>query len=147
MEPFTACGISARRHHAYISISASFSARHASGDFFHHPQPRSNFSLFFAGVFPPFLVDFFYTTGPIFRLKPSQVSVSNCSGAAPIAQGSDDQHMQLWARACRELTRLRHGLATDLEIVGQVPLRALPANRNHTHHTSHLYGKRVYARF
>ena len=53
----------------------------------------------------------------------------NCSGAAPIALGSDDQHMQLWARARRELTWLRHGLATDLEICGQVPLRALPANR------------------
>ena len=81
---------------------------------------------------PPFLVDFLYTTGPIFRLKPSQkgtVSVRNCSGAAPIAPCSDDQHMQLWARARRELTWLRHGPANCGQICGQVPLRALPANR------------------
>ena len=64
------------------------------------------FSLFFGGgntlrLFK-ILVDFLYTTGPIFRLKPSQkgtVSVGNCSGAAPIALGSNDQHMPLWARA------------------------------------------------
>ena len=53
------------------------------------------------------------------------IFLRNGSGAAPTAPGSDDQQVQLWALAPIELTWLGHGLVTDLEVVGQDPLRAL----------------------
>ena len=104
-----------------------------------HPRPKAKFSLveirsaFFSRFFIYDRTDFSSET-----VKKGTVSVRNCSGAAPIAPCSDDQHMQLWARARRELTWLRHGPANCGQICGQVPMRALPANRTIAcmHHTS-----------
>ena len=117
--------------------AASFSARRAIFSIILDLRPNFRWWKYA----PPFLVDFLYTTGPIFRLKPSQkgtVSVSNCSGATPIAPCSDDQHMQLWARARRELTWLRHGLRLTSRSAGRSLCEHFPQIGRFTcmHHTS-----------
>ena len=120
--------------------AASFSAREAIFSLILDLRPNFRWWKYA----PPFLVDCLYTTGPIFRLKPSQkgtVSVSNCYGAAPIAPCSDDQHMQLWARARTELTWLRYGLRLTSRSAGRSLCEHFPRIERFTciHHTSHLY--------